>query len=67
MTLGSETWTVTTVDTTLLRMFERKIVRKICGYVKEGERGIRTKKEMKDILQGGDIYEIPPTKMVWSC
>jgi len=47
-------------------MFGRKIVRKICGYVKEGESGIRTKKETKDILQGEDIYEILPTKMVWS-
>ena len=50
-----------------LRIFERKIVRKIYGYVKKGERGIRTNKEMKDILQGEDIYEIPVTEMVWSC
>jgi hypothetical protein len=42
-------------------------VRKIYGYVKEGERGIKTNKDIKDILQGEDIYEIPPTKMVWSC
>jgi hypothetical protein len=51
---------MTTVETTVVRTFERKIVRKIYGYVKEGERGIRTNKEMKDILQGEDIYEIPP-------
>ena len=34
MTLGSETWTVTTVDTTVVRMFERKIVRKVYGCIK---------------------------------
>jgi hypothetical protein len=39
-----------------LRIFERKIVRKICGPIKEGEQWRRrTNKEIKDILQGIDI------------
>ena len=42
-------------------------MRKIYGYVKEGERGIRTNKEMKDILQGEDIYEIPPPPRLRWC
>jgi hypothetical protein len=58
---------MTTVETTVLRMFERNIARKIYGYMKEGERGIRINKEMKDVIQMEDIYEIPPTKVVWSC
>ena len=40
----------------MLRIFEQKIVRKICGPKKEGESWrIRTNKEIKDILQGTDV------------
>ena len=55
----------------MLRIFEQKIVRKICGPKKEGESWrIRTNKEIKDILQGEDIVKfikVAPSKMVWSC
>jgi len=58
-------------ETQALRMFERKIERKIYGpkYMDERWR-VRTNKEIKDILQRTDIVKlikIPPTKMVWSC
>jgi hypothetical protein len=33
----SETWISTTEETNMLRIFERKSGRKICGPVKEGD------------------------------
>ena len=39
-------------ETNVLRIFEQKIVRKICGCVKEESWRLRTNKEIKDILQG---------------
>ena len=45
-------------ETNALRIFERKIVSKIHGLVKEGERwGIRSNKEIMDMLQGEDIVK----------
>jgi hypothetical protein len=45
-------------ETNALRIFDRKIVSKIHGLVKEGERwGIRSNKEIKDMLQGEDIVK----------
>jgi hypothetical protein len=41
-----------------LRIFERKIVRRICGPINEGESWrIRTHKEIEDILEGADIVK----------
>jgi len=34
---GSETWTLTKSDVNLLRSFESKILRKVCGPIQEGE------------------------------
>jgi hypothetical protein len=34
---GSETWTLTKSDENLLRIFERKILWRICGTVQEGD------------------------------
>jgi hypothetical protein len=40
------------------RIFERKIVRRICGPINEGESWrIRTSKEIEDILEGEDIVK----------
>jgi hypothetical protein len=39
-----------------LKIFERKIVRRICDPTNEGESWrIRTSKEIEDILEGADI------------
>jgi hypothetical protein len=37
VSFGSVTWTVITEEMNMLRIFERKIIRKIYGPVKEGE------------------------------
>jgi hypothetical protein len=52
-----ETWAITTEETNALRMFERKIVRKIHGPVKGELCGIRTNKEINDMPQGEDIVK----------
>ena len=58
MTYGSQTWTMTIKETNTLRIFERKIVRKIYENVKEGEPWrIRTNKEIKDTLQWQGIVK----------
>jgi len=50
---------MTTEETNALRVFERKIVSKIHGLFKEGERcGIRSNKEIMDKLQGEDIVKL---------
>jgi len=63
VTYGSQTWTMIKKYGNTLRIFEREIIGKIHGTVKEGEPcRIRTNKEM-DILQRQDIvniYKIPP-------
>jgi hypothetical protein len=58
MTYGFEPGTTTKEETQALRMFERKIERKIYGPVKEGAWWrTRTNKEEKDILQTTDIVK----------
>jgi hypothetical protein len=58
LTDGSETWTMTTDETNALKIFDRKVVRKMYGPVKEGECWrIRTNKEIKGILQSDDIVK----------
>jgi hypothetical protein len=37
VTCGFETWTLTKSDENLLRIFERKILRKVCGPIQEGD------------------------------
>jgi hypothetical protein len=49
---------VTSEEMNALRIFERKIVRKIYGHINEGGSWrIRTNKEIEDILEGADIVK----------
>jgi hypothetical protein len=52
---------MTMEETNVLRIFEQKIVRKICGRVKEESWRMRTNKEIKDILQEADIVKFTKT------
>jgi hypothetical protein len=56
VTYGSETWTLPTAEENALRIFERKILRKIYGPVMEN--GIwrnRYNDELNEIIKGEDI------------
>ena len=56
VTYGSETWTMNGQDEERLRVFERKILRKILGPIQEnGEWRIRRNKEIEDYIDGEDI------------
>ena len=55
-TYGCETWNVTTTDANKLRVFERKIIRRIYGPLCENnEWRIRTNAEIEDLLGQEDI------------
>ena len=55
---GSETWTLTKSDENLLRTFERKILRKICEPIQEGDIWrIRNCEEMNRSINGEDIVK----------
>jgi hypothetical protein len=55
----SEAWALTSEEMNALRIFERKIVRRICGSINEGESWrVRTNKEIEDILEGADIVKL---------
>jgi len=57
-TYGSETWTFTKSDENLLRIFERKILRKIYGPVQEGDTWrIRYNEELNRFIKGKDIVK----------
>jgi hypothetical protein len=56
VTYGSEWWTLTVEEERVLAVFERKILRKIYGPVKENElRRIRRNDEVEDIIKGENI------------
>jgi hypothetical protein len=56
VTYGSESWTLTMEEERVLAVFERKIVRKIYGPVKENELWrIRRNDELEDIIKGENI------------
>ena len=57
MTHGSQTCTITIKEMNILRLFERKIVRKIYKPIKGEPWRIRTHKEIKDTLQGQDTVK----------
>jgi hypothetical protein len=55
---GSETWTLTKSDENLLRIFERKILRKIYGPIQEGDIWrIRNNEELNRPINGEDIVK----------
>ena len=58
ITYGSETWTLTKSDENLLRIFERKILRKIYGLIKEGDIWkTRNNEELNRSINGDDIVK----------
>lgn len=65
VTYGSETWTLTVADKERLRRFERKVIRKIYGGVKENnEWRIRYNNEINDILENGDIVRFIKSRRI---
>ena len=56
VTFGSETWTMKRSDEDALRVFERRILRKIYGPIKEnGDWRIRYNSELEHLIGGQDI------------
>jgi len=56
MMYGLETWAVTMKEMDMFRIFERKIVRNICGPLKEECWRIRTNR-IKDMFEGEDTVK----------
>jgi hypothetical protein len=55
---GSETWTLTKSDENLLRIFNRKILRKFYGLIQEGDIWrIRNNEELNGSVNGEDIVK----------
>jgi hypothetical protein len=55
-TYGAETWTLTVTDENALRIFDRKIIHRIYGPVKENNVWrIRYSEELNTLLKGEDI------------
>jgi hypothetical protein len=67
VTYGSEPWTLTVEEETALTVFERKVLRKIYGPVKENESWtIRKNDELEDIIKGQNIVRfIKCQRMRW--
>jgi hypothetical protein len=58
VTYGSETWTLTKSDENFLRLFERKILRKIYGLIQKGDIWrIRNNEELNRVINGEDIVK----------
>jgi len=58
VTCGSEKWTLTKSDENLLRIFERKILRKIYGPIQEGDIWrIRNNEELNRSINGEDTVK----------
>jgi hypothetical protein len=58
VTCGSETWTLTKADENLLRIFERKMPRKIYGPIQEGDTSrIKYNEELNNSINGEDIVK----------
>lgn len=67
VTYGAESWTMSKANESSLRIFERKILRKIYGPVKEGETWrIRTNQELEQISEREDIVRfIKSRRLMW--
>jgi hypothetical protein len=65
-TYGAETWTLPVTEENALRMFERKIIRRIYGPVIENNVWrLRYNVELNTLLKGEDIVKF--IKMVGAC
>jgi hypothetical protein len=67
VTYGSETWSLTKSDENFLRIFERKILRRIYESVQEGDIWkIRNNEELNRSINGEDIVKfIKPRRIRW--
>ncbi|PSN43121.1 hypothetical protein C0J52_10468 [Blattella germanica] len=68
VTYGCETWTLTQKDESLLRIFERKILRKIFGNIRktDGTWRIRMNYELDELINGADIVRfVKSQRIAW--
>jgi hypothetical protein len=65
VTYGSETWTLTKSDENLLRIFEKKILRRIYGPLQEGGiRRIRNNEELNRSINGEDTVKFKKAQRI---
>jgi len=70
VTYGCEAWTLTTRDEQYLRIFERRILRKIFGSMQneDGSWRIRMNHELNELIENADIVRfIKSRRMAWLC
>ena len=62
---GSETWTLTKSNERALRIFERKVIRRIWGAVREDDGWrMRSNREIEDILEREDIVRFIKSRRI---
>ena len=55
---GAEVWTLLSTDSAALRVFERKVLRKIFGPVRVGDDfRLRNNSELYELLKGLDVMQ----------
>jgi hypothetical protein len=68
VTYGCEAWTLTNQDEQNLRIFERRILRKICGPVQneDGSWRVRMNYELSELVKNTDIVRfIKSRRIAW--